>query len=208
MKNIFNLTNLIILLLSILVITMFINPYGVIPNRISYVTETDSIPYIIHDTLEVMVETPYYVYVEIEKPVYVPTIQEVDTTEILKIYYSKNVLFDVLTLPNGMGTISLTDTISENKIKSRLFTTEIKEKIVIETVVETEKMKTKYFVGIDFGVNSQDFINHISTGIMVKTKKDKIYNFNLGVTNRTTDGINGVLAPYIGMGTYWRIGRD
>jgi len=40
---------------------------------------------------------------------------------------------------------------------------------------------------------------------LAKTKKDKIYNLNIGVNNRTTDGINGAFSPYVGFGTYWKI---
>ena len=40
---------------------------------------------------------------------------------------------------------------------------------------------------------------------MLKTKKDKIYQFTLGVNNRVVDGTTGAFSPYVGFGTYWKI---
>jgi hypothetical protein len=207
MKKILTIPNFIILLLLIIVIVEFFNPYNILPNRVSYEIKTDSIPYAVHDTVEVEVEVPYEVEVEVEKLVEVPVNQLVDTLGILKIYYAKNTFPNTLTLPNGVGTISLVDTISQNKVIGRSFTTNIKQKIVKEIIIEKEEPKTKYYGGFNFGMNSADFVSHISTGVMIKTKKEKIYSLNIGVTNRTIDGTSGTFTPYIGMGTYWKIGK-
>ena len=42
-------------------------------------------------------------------------------------------------------------------------------------------------------------------GILLNTKKDKIYNLGIGVANRVVDGTNGGLTPYINGGVYWKI---
>ncbi len=46
-------------------------------------------------------------------------------------------------------------------------------------------------------------IAHVDHG--KTTLLDKLYQFNLGVNNRTTDGTNGGFSPYVGFGTYWKI---
>ena len=48
-----------------------------------------------------------------------------------------------------------------------------------------------------------DTVDVVKTKVV--TKKDKIYNLNIGVNNRTTDGTNGSFSPYVGFGTYWKI---
>jgi hypothetical protein len=61
------------------------------------------------------------------------------------------------------------------------------------------------YFGFNGGFNKVDVISHIGTGVLVKTKKDKIYQINAGVANRVTDGTNGTLSPYIEAGVYWKI---
>ena len=48
-------------------------------------------------------------------------------------------------------------------------------------------------------------VSNVGAGLLIKTKKDKIYNLGVGVSNRVTDGTNGTLSPYIGGGVYWKI---
>ena len=55
------------------------------------------------------------------------------------------------------------------------------------------------------GFNKEDYVSAVGAGLILKTKKDKIYNLNIGVNNRTVDGTNGSFSPYIGFGTYWKI---
>jgi hypothetical protein len=120
MKKYINTKNIIIVILIILLFLVFLNPGGYVPMRTKYVPKIDSIPYAVHDTIsvdslvevEVEVEVPY----EVEKRVEIPVIQSVDTMEILKVFYTKNIQKNVLNLPNGVGTITLTDTIVQNKI--------------------------------------------------------------------------------------------
>jgi hypothetical protein len=41
--------------------------------------------------------------------------------------------------------------------------------------------------------------------VLINTKKDKIYQLGLGVTNQTTDGTNGGFTPYVRGGVYWKL---
>lgn len=209
MKKYFEYKNIIILLLTILIIIILLNPKGCIPLRTKpvYISRIDSIPYPVYDTLieEVEVEVPIETIVEVEKQVEVPVYQPVDTMLILKDYNSKNVFSNVLTLSNNNGSITLIDTISQNKIIGRSFKEKIKSKIVRDTIEIKESPKNKMYFGINTNFNREDFVRNVGVGLIFKTKGDKLFQLGAGVTNRTIDGVNGTLSPYINGGVYWKI---
>jgi len=139
----------------------------------------------------------------VEKEVLIPTI--IDTAALLKDYYSKVLYKDVLVLPDSLGTVSVTDTISQNKILGRTFNANVKQRIIKETTIVKELPKTKLFYGFEGGFNKADVVSHIGMGILLNTKTDKIFNLGIGVANRVVDGTNGRLTPYINGGVYWKI---
>jgi len=61
------------------------------------------------------------------------------------------------------------------------------------------------YYGLNGGFNKADVVSSVGAGVMLKTKKDKIYQFTLGVNNRVVDGTTGAFSPYVGFGTYWKI---
>ena len=65
----------------------------------------------------------------VEKEVRVPV--NVDTNAILKEYYTKVLYKDVLVLPDSLGTVAVTDTISQNKIFGRTFNANVKQVFLI-----------------------------------------------------------------------------
>jgi hypothetical protein len=139
----------------------------------------------------------------VEKEVLIPAI--IDTAALLKDYYSKVLYKDVLVLPDSLGTVSVIDTISQNKILSRTFNASVKQRTIKETTIVKELPKTKLFYGFEGGFNKADVVSHVGMGILVNTKKDRIYNLGIGVANRVVDGTNGGLTPYINGGVYWKI---
>jgi len=139
----------------------------------------------------------------VEKEVRVPA--NVDTNAILKEYYTKVLYKDVLVLPDSLGTVAVTDTISQNKIFGRTFNANVKQRTIKETTIVKELPKNQVYFGFGGQFNKTDFINGLSTGVILKTKKDKIYQVNVGVTNSTIDGTNGEFKPYVGAGVYWKI---
>ena len=139
----------------------------------------------------------------VEKEVRVPV--NVDTNAILKEYYTKVLYKDVLVLPDSLGTVAVTDTISQNKIFGRTFNANVKQRTIKETTIVKELPKNQVYFGFGGQFNKVDFIGGLSTGVILKTKKDKIYQVNLGVTNSTIDGTNGEFKPYVGAGVYWKI---
>jgi hypothetical protein len=139
----------------------------------------------------------------VEKEVFIPAI--IDTAALLKDYYSKVLYKDVLVLPDSLGTVAVTDTISQNKILGRTFNATVKQRIIKETTIVKELPKTKLFYGFEGGFNKADVVSHIGMGILLNTKTDKIFNLGIGVANRVVDGTNGGLTPYINGGVYWKI---
>jgi hypothetical protein len=209
MKKYINTKNIIIVILIILLFLVFLNPGGYVPMRTKFVPKIDSVPYAVHDTLfvdslvEVEVEVP--VPYEVEKRVEVQVIQPVDTMEILKVFYTKNVQKNVLNLPNGVGTITLTDTIVENKIVGTSFDSKIKKQIVRDTLRLPEEKKNKIYFGVTTQVDGPNLINGLGMGLLYQTKQDKIFKVGVGVNNWVKDGTNGTFTPYVDAGIYWKI---
>jgi hypothetical protein len=208
MKKIFEIRNIIIVFLILIVVLEYCNPRGIMPNRIEYSKVIDSIPYPVHDTLEVEVEVevPVEVPVEVRVPVEVQVVQQVDTANILKDFYAKNNITETLTLPNGVGTLVINETISQNKVIERdISSSKLKKQIVLDTLRVPENPKNKFYYGFNFSMNRQDFVNSLGVGVMMKTKTDKIYRVDLGLNNRVVDGTIGRFTPYLGGGVYWKI---
>lgn len=207
MKKHINVKNIIIAVLVILLVLTLFNPGGFLPNRTEYVTKTDSIPYAVKDTvfLDSLVEVEVEVPIEIEVPKQVIITESVDTMEILKIFYNKKIEKNVLTLPNGVGTITLTDTISQNKIVGRSFDSKVRKQIVKDTLRLPEEKKNKVYFGINTQIDRPNLINGLGMGLLYQTKQDKIFKLGVGVNNIVTDGTNGTFTPYVDAGIYWKI---
>lgn len=209
MKKYITPKNITIVILIILLFLVFLNPGGHLPNRTVYVPKIDSIPYAVHDTVmvdslvEVEVEVPYEV--PVDRIVEVTVIQPVDTAAILKDFNAKNEIKDILTLPNGLGTINLNEIVTQNKITSRTFEAKVTPKIKTDTIYTPQPLKNIFYFGLTGGFNKVDVISHIGAGLMIKTKSEKIFQLGVGVANRVVDGTNGTLSPYFNGGVYWKI---
>ena len=206
-----NLKNIAIAVLVVIVLLEYFNPGGKMPGR---TVRIDGKKYevIKHDidTFEV-VKTKVVtkkgadIYHEtiVEKEVIIPTI--IDTAALLKDFFAKNVYKDTLRLPDSLGIVAVTDTITQNKILGRTFNASVKQREIKETLIVKELPKTQVYYGLTGGFNKADVVSNVGAGLLIKTKKDKIYNLGVGVSNRVTDGTNGTLSPYIGGGVYWKI---
>jgi hypothetical protein len=210
MKKIFDIRHILILILLLICILEFLNPIGIMPNRITYVKQIDSIPYAVHDTIpyEVEVEVEVEVPVVVEKLVEVQVIQKVDTEAIVKLY-SENKQFkkDILELPGNIGTVTLFDTISNNRILGRSFTSKVKQKVIKDTIFTPLPRKNELYFGVDAKFDKPNVVNLIGLGFILKDKDDKhLYKLGVGVSNIVgPDGTNGTLSPFLGGGVYWRL---
>jgi hypothetical protein len=212
MKKHLELKNIIILLLVIILSLVCFDPFGVMPNRTKTVEKIVKVGgqslHPIHDTIGI--EVPYEVEIEVEVEKLVPyavhdTIQAlVDTNFIVNNYLnSKNVFVNTYNFDKQQGSITITDTISQNKLIGRKYTTKITPKT--DTLLIPEPFKRKVFFGLEGGLNRGDFVNFIGAGLLINSKSDKIYNLGVGVNNTTIDGTNGVFTPYIKGGVYWKV---
>ena len=211
MKNLLNFKNIAIAVLIIFVLLEWFNPGGVMPGKKVFIAgkayevikhDIDTIDIVKTKVVTKKGEDIYHETI-VEKQVVIPAV--IDTMALLKDYYSKVLYKDTLVLPDSLGTVSLLDTISQNKILGRTFNASVKQRTIKETMIVKELPKTKVFYGLEGGFNKADFVSSVGAGILINTKKDKIYNLGLGVNNRTTDGTNGGFSPYVKGGVYWKI---
>jgi hypothetical protein len=212
MKKFVNFKNIAIAALIIYILLQWFNPGGVMPGGRTIRIEGKKYEVIKHeiDTVDV-IKTKVVtkkgddIYHEtiVEKEVLIPAV--IDTAALLKDYYSKVLYKDVLVLPDSLGTVAVTDTISQNRILGRTFNANVKQRTIKETTIVKELPKTKVFYGLEGGFNKADFVSSVGAGVLINTKKDKIYQLGLGVDNRTTDGTNGSFSPYVRGGVYWKI---
>jgi hypothetical protein len=140
----------------------------------------------------------------VEKNVEVPVLTKVDTLTILRDFYKKVVYKDSLKLDNDLGMISITDTIYKNKVLGRKWNAYLKERTVKETTIVKELPKNQVYWGFNGGFNREDVVSNVSAGLILKTKKDKLVQLNVGVANSNTPTGNK-MSPYVGVGMYWKI---
>ena len=212
MKKFLNFKNIAIVALVIYILLQWFNPGGVMPGGRTIRIEGKKYELIKQktDTIEivktkVVTKKGIDIYHEtiIEKEVSIPSI--IDTQKLLKDYYSKILYKDVLILPDSLGTVSVIDTISQNRILGRTFKASVKERIIKETTIVKEPAKNQLYYGLNSSFNQKDLVSAVGVGLIFKTKKDKIYQLNIGVNNTTINGINNSFSPYIGAGAYWKI---
>jgi hypothetical protein len=140
----------------------------------------------------------------VEKNVEVPVLTKVDTLTILKDFYRKVVYKDSLKLDNDLGMISITDTIYKNKVLGRKWNAYLKERTVKETTIVKELPKNQVYWGFNGGFNKEDVVSNVSAGLILKTKKDKLVQLNVGIANSNT-ATGNKMSPYVGVGMYWKI---
>lgn len=204
MKKILDVRHFIILALIITLIVLLKSDKP--PKIMEVVKEVPSEP--IHDTVSVEVEVPYAIKGEDiyhDTTIYVPTYISVDTAAILQNYFVTNSFNDTLKLNNNQGFIYLNQTVSENKIASRKWSASVKPKIVREPAPEPPPIKNQVFLGINGAISREDWVNSLGAGLILKTKKDHLYQVGVGVANRTVDGVTGEFRPFINGGVYWKI---
>jgi hypothetical protein len=211
MKKLLNFKNIAIAALIIFVLLQWFNPGDILPGKKVFIAgkayevikhEIDTVDIVKTKVVTKKGEDIYHETI-VEKEVIIPAV--IDTAALLKDYYSKVLYKDVLVLPDSLGTVAVTDTISQNKILGRTFNANVKQRTIKETMIVKELPKTKVFYGLEGGFNKADFVSSVGAGVLINTKKDKIYQLGLGVDNRTTDGTNGTFSPYVRGGVYWKI---
>jgi hypothetical protein len=211
MKNLLNFKNIAIAALIIFVLLEWFNPGGVMPGK-KVIIAGKAYEVIKHDIdtidivkTKVVTKKGEDIYHETIKHDTAIKLINVDTVALLHDYFAKNIYKDTLTLPDSLGTVAVTDTIYKNQLLGRTFNASVKQRTIKETMIVKELPKTKVFYGLEGGFNKADFVSSVGAGILINTKKDKIFQLGLGVNNKTTDGTNGGFTPYVRGGVYWKI---
>lgn len=214
MKKLLNFKNIAIAALIIYVLLQWFNPGGVMPGGRTIRIDGKKYEVLKHtiDTVEVEKvkvvtkkgEDIVHEVIDVDTLV-LKELVNVDSAAILRDYLAKVVYKDTLKLDDGLGFIALTDTITKNRILGRTFDARVKQREIKETMIVKEPARNQVYYGLNAGFNKEDYVSAVGAGLILKTKKDKIYNLNIGVNNRTTDGTNGGFSPYVGFGTYWKI---
>ena len=203
MKKILDIRHFIIATLLIVIVVLFKSDNTITKE---VVKEIPSEP--IHDTISVEIEVPYEIEGDVvyrDTVIYVPTFVNVDTAAILQNYLVTNSFIDTIKLNNNQGFVYLDQTVSENKINSRKWSATIKPKIIREPAPEPPPVRNQVFFGVNGALSKEDYVNSLGMGVILKTKKDHLYQIGTGVANRTVDGVTGEFRPYISGGVYWKI---
>jgi hypothetical protein len=148
-------------------------------------------------TVEVSVPKIEYKIVEVAGK---PT--ALDTVSILQAYYPKNAFKDVLILPEGQGRVTISDTISHNRLASRSWISDITPRVVKETVEVPAPKIREYYLGPEFSTNFRSINNWYSINVLVKNKSNHIIKLGGGVNMR--DGLDGP-RPWMAAGFFFKI---
>ena len=140
-----------------------------------------------------------------DSTIYVPVPANVDTAKILKEYFATNVYKDKFVFDEGIGSVSIVDTITQNNIKTRKWTANVNKFIVKETTVVTAPPKRQLYFGVDADFNTKSLINAVGAGFILKSKNDRLYKLGIGVANSSIGESSTNITPYIGAGMYWKI---
>ena len=104
---------------------------------------------------------------------------------------------------DSIGSVNIVDTMQNNEIIGRKFTSNIKVPVITNTITIRdsifikEKKRTQWYVGVDISGNQFDPFTQIGTGFLIKNKKDGIFGakVNLDIKGNLTYGVQ----------KYWKI---
>jgi hypothetical protein len=132
-----------------------------------------------------------------ETPVFVAMPREVDTVTILKDFYSKEVYKDTLKLNDGLGYVSVIDTVSQNKIIGRVWNSQVNKIIVKDTKIVKKAPVNQLYIGAVGGFDRVNIVNYVGPTLVFKTKKDKLYSLGIGYGTNKQISLQG--------GIFWKI---
>lgn len=129
--------------------------------------------------------------------------KDVDTASILINFFTKVVFKDTLMLPDSVGFVFLIDTINQNKIQTRTYTTNFTERTIQEKIILKDLPKNEYYFGFNTNFNNVTLVSSVGTSFLLKHKKNyNIYQLSTGLSQS-----NGNVLPYIGGGVYFKINK-
>lgn len=115
-------------------------------------------------------------------------------TELAEKFLAMNIQADSFKV-DSIGHVYITDTVSHNLVKSRSFTYNLKYPIVTVTVPQPKR--TQWYIGGFLQGEEGRLLNQISTGLLIKNKKDQLFGGHVGLNT------SGKLQ--VGLASYWKI---
>lgn len=109
---------------------------------------------------------------------------------------NRNIFQDSLKI-DSIGYVKVIDTVSKNLIAGRSYNYNLKYPIIKETITLPEKKKNQVYVGGGIEGNQITPLSRVSSGVLLKTKKDHI----LSATLSTDKDLNLLY----GIHSYWKI---
>ena len=116
-----------------------------------------------------------------EIPIYVEIPGHIDSSEVIRDYYSKVVYKDTLKLKDSLGYVAVTDTIFKNNILGRVWDSHVNKMVVKDILIVKELPKNQIYLGGSLGMNSQNGFTSIGPSVLFKTKKDKQFSLGVGL---------------------------
>jgi hypothetical protein len=132
-----------------------------------------------------------------ERIVYLPTPDSIDTSSIIKQYFSRKVYSDTLNLNDSIGYVIVNDTLEKNELVGRLWDARVNKIKINETTIVKQLPKNQVYVGLTTGFDKIKVINYVGPTILLKTKTDKLYSVGFGYTGNNNMSLQGSL--------YWKI---
>jgi hypothetical protein len=108
----------------------------------------------------------------------IPVLDSVKLDSLVKLHYAKNVYSDTFKL--NYGSIYVQDSVQFNKIFGRKWSADLLIPKETKTTIVKEPAKTQVYFGAGASYGASIIP---SVGMMLKTKKDRIYGVSLGVSN-------------------------
>lgn len=146
----------------------------------------------IHDTVQ---GKPKFIYEKIDTSIWMKKTQnKPDTTykglltqytSLGNLYFAKRAYSTTFPI-DTIGTVTVTDTLAENTLLSSILVSNLKYPIVTKIVKEPLPPKNQLYIGTTFTGNKETFINGVYGGLLLKTKKDRLYSASIGWTGQVT----------------------
>ena len=190
-KNNFDYKYIVIIILLVIILLMRGCNSTPIIKEPSVVTKYDTIYKETHDTIKKKVYIDKIKYVPFERIIFA------NVEECMRKYNEQTTYKDTIAL-DSIGTITVIDTVFQNKLRERIVFKNYRIPLVTKTVTITKQEEPKrqlYIGGNLFGDKNQ--LQLLTPGVIYKTKQDNIYQVNVGVS------FDGSIT--YGAGIYWKI---
>jgi hypothetical protein len=120
-----------------------------------------------------------------------------DTIAIIDDYFNKRIYHDTLKLADSIGTVTIADSISQNRLIGRVWHAKVHKYVINNTTIVKDLPKSQLYFGLNMGFDKTSVVNYAGPALLLKTKADHVYSVGVGYSSDKTISIQG--------GIYWKI---